>query len=387
MAGNFLKYGAAEATFGSKNAGDLPVDAHELIALCAPRLTFISYGVPEKGDAKWLDQQGSYMAAVAARPVFRLLGAKDLGAIGRLPDREDAGGERRPARRPARLAAARRRPHRRPELEVLHPVGRHGSSASRRRRPRRRAGSPADVAVAAHRRRTRMTAHAQLLEKAKQGGIDVYFVGDSITRRWGATDYPELLANWKQNFFGWNAGELRLGRRPDREHPLAPRERRARRRQPEGHRAARRHEQRRRAAADGDGQGRGHHARACKAILDACRAEGAARDDHPDRDLPAQRQHGGDAGDRRGSTRESARLADGKPIRYLNVNDKLADADGPAVRRHDERARQAAPDAQGLSGLGRCAEADSTELLGPPAATDHAPPPTGDPSARARGNR
>lgn len=79
MAGNFMKYGASEATFGSKNPGDLPVDAHELIALCAPRATFISYGVPEKGDAKWLDQQGSYMAAVAAGPVFRLLGAKDLG--------------------------------------------------------------------------------------------------------------------------------------------------------------------------------------------------------------------------------------------------------------------------------------------------------------------
>lgn len=79
MAGNFLKYGASEATFGSKNAGDIPVDAHELIALCAPRPTFISYGVPEKGDAKWLDHQGSFMAAVAAQPVFRLLGAKDLG--------------------------------------------------------------------------------------------------------------------------------------------------------------------------------------------------------------------------------------------------------------------------------------------------------------------
>src|SRR5215469_8611628 len=79
MAGNFLKYGASDATFGSKNAGDLPVDAHELIALCAPRLTFISYGVPAKGDARWLDHQGSFMAAVAAEPVFRLLGAKDLG--------------------------------------------------------------------------------------------------------------------------------------------------------------------------------------------------------------------------------------------------------------------------------------------------------------------
>lgn len=79
MAGNFLKYGASESTFGSKNASDLPVDSHELIALCAPRATFISYGIPDKGDAKWLDQQGSFMATVAAGRVFRLLGAKDLG--------------------------------------------------------------------------------------------------------------------------------------------------------------------------------------------------------------------------------------------------------------------------------------------------------------------
>src|SRR5213079_1085597 len=79
MAGNFLKYGASDAVFGSRRAGDIPVDAHELIALCAPRLTFISYGVPEKGDSKWLDHQGSFMATIAAQPVFRLLGAKDLG--------------------------------------------------------------------------------------------------------------------------------------------------------------------------------------------------------------------------------------------------------------------------------------------------------------------
>jgi hypothetical protein len=79
MAGNFLKYGAAEASFGSKNAGDIPVDAHQLIALCAPRPIFISYGIPEKGDAKWLDQKGSFMASVAAEEVFRLLGARGLG--------------------------------------------------------------------------------------------------------------------------------------------------------------------------------------------------------------------------------------------------------------------------------------------------------------------
>jgi hypothetical protein len=79
MAGNYIKYGASEGKFGNMNASKLPVDSHQLIALCAPRLTFISYGIPEQGDAKWLDHQGSYMAAVAAGPVFKLLGAKDLG--------------------------------------------------------------------------------------------------------------------------------------------------------------------------------------------------------------------------------------------------------------------------------------------------------------------
>ncbi len=79
MAGNFLKYGAVESTFGSKDANDLPVDSNELIALCAPRPVFISYGNPAKGDANWLDQQGSFMAAVDASAVYRLLGARGLG--------------------------------------------------------------------------------------------------------------------------------------------------------------------------------------------------------------------------------------------------------------------------------------------------------------------
>lgn len=79
MAGNYMKYGAEEASFGRKTGCDLPVDSHELIALCAPRLTFISYGVPEKGDAKWLDQDGSYQSTIAAGVVFKLLGARDLG--------------------------------------------------------------------------------------------------------------------------------------------------------------------------------------------------------------------------------------------------------------------------------------------------------------------
>jgi hypothetical protein len=75
MAGNFIKYG------GPLTWNDLPVDAHELIALCAPRPTFISYGAAEGpgAEGKWVDQRGSFMAAVAAGPVFRLLGKKDLG--------------------------------------------------------------------------------------------------------------------------------------------------------------------------------------------------------------------------------------------------------------------------------------------------------------------
>jgi (4-O-methyl)-D-glucuronate---lignin esterase len=75
MAGNFLKYG------GPLTPKDLPVDAHELIALCAPRPTFISYGASSGpgAEGQWVDQRGSFMAAVAAGPVFRLLGKKDLG--------------------------------------------------------------------------------------------------------------------------------------------------------------------------------------------------------------------------------------------------------------------------------------------------------------------
>jgi hypothetical protein len=79
MAGNFMKYGASEADFGSKTPGDIPVDSHQLIAMAAPRPMFISHGIPERGDAQWLDHQGSFMAAIAAGPVYRLLGAKGLG--------------------------------------------------------------------------------------------------------------------------------------------------------------------------------------------------------------------------------------------------------------------------------------------------------------------
>jgi dienelactone hydrolase len=71
MAGNFLKYA------GPLTPGDMPVDNHELIALCAPRPVFISGGATQ-GDG-WVDAKGMFLAAAGAGPVYRLLGKKDMG--------------------------------------------------------------------------------------------------------------------------------------------------------------------------------------------------------------------------------------------------------------------------------------------------------------------
>ena len=73
MAGNFLKYA------GPLTPNDLPVDAHELIALCAPRPVFISSG-SQQVEGGWVDAKGMFLAAVGAGPVYRLLGKNDLGA-------------------------------------------------------------------------------------------------------------------------------------------------------------------------------------------------------------------------------------------------------------------------------------------------------------------
>jgi len=207
MAGNFLKYGAAEAKFGNKNAGDIPVDSHELIALCAPRLTFISYGIPEKGDAKWLDQQGSYMATVAAGAVFRLLAAKDIGVTtdyrtakmvpvntslldGQLAWRQHDGGHTDG-----------------PNWKYFIPWASKAIGYTAPPTP----PIAADIAIPRLDANS-IVAHSQLVAKAKsKARIDIYFEGDSITRRWGATDYPQLLANWNRNFHGWNAADFGWG--------------------------------------------------------------------------------------------------------------------------------------------------------------------------------
>jgi hypothetical protein len=70
MVGNFIKYA------GPLTANELPIDSHELIALCAPRPVFISAGA-QQGDA-WADAKGMFLAAASAGPVYRLLGKKDM---------------------------------------------------------------------------------------------------------------------------------------------------------------------------------------------------------------------------------------------------------------------------------------------------------------------
>jgi cephalosporin-C deacetylase-like acetyl esterase/lysophospholipase L1-like esterase len=227
-----------------------------------------------------------------------------------------------------------------------------------------------------------MLAHDQLLAKRKAGQIDVYFMGDSITRRWGASDdqYGELYANWRANFTGWNAADFGWGgdktqhmlwrlqngeldgvnpkivvlmagtNNVGRETPLGNADERAaevvrgvsavvreiRKRAPE-------------ATVVITGMTPRNDNMAVMPIINRANAE-------------------------------IARLADGKTIRYININGQLAHPDN---RLRDGMAY----DALHLTPGGYQVWADAlkpifTEILGPPAATDRAPPPTGDPSAQ-----
>jgi lysophospholipase L1-like esterase len=230
--------------------------------------------------------------------------------------------------------------------------------------------------------RNSMLAHEQLLAKAKAGGIDLYFLGDSITRRWGCTDpqYAPMLENWKKNFFGWNAanfgwgadsiqnilwrihnGELEgvnpkvivilagtnnVGTRPGGEAKVAD------------------------------------IVQGVRALVDTCREKAPQakiiltaifpRNDSMAVWPEIQQINQG-----------IAKLADDKDVFYLNVNDKLADADGKLFE-------GMTVDKLHLSVNGYQVWADGlqpllTRFLGPRAQTDHAPPPTGDPSLAPRG--
>src|SRR6185369_13553223 len=226
-----------------------------------------------------------------------------------------------------------------------------------------------------------LVAPSQLLAKAKQSGIDVYFEGDSITRRWGALDYPELLANWKQNFFGWNAADFGWG--GDRTQNIlwrlqngeldgvnpkvvvllagtnnvgdlsAPGDARAR--------------------ADGVTRG-------LQAILHVIQQKAPAatiivmgifpRNDNMTF-MPIIDS----------INRNLSELADGQKIRYLNINDKLAEGDGRLFDGMMNPKDKLHPTVKAYQIWADALRPILTELLGPPATVDHAPPPTGDPAA------
>jgi lysophospholipase L1-like esterase len=220
-------------------------------------------------------------------------------------------------------------------------------------------------------------AHEQLVAKAKTGGIDLYFLGDSITRRWGCTDpqWADLMANWNKNFFGWNAANFGWGadgiqhmlwRIQNGElegvHPkviviLA--------------------------GTNNVGTRPGDDAKVADIVAGIRKLVAACREQAPRAKiiltaifprndalevLPEIRR----------INEQLATLADGESVVFLDVNHRLADADGVLFE-------GMTIDKLHLSVQGYQVWADGlrpllTEFLGPPAAIDHAPPATGDPS-------
>jgi lysophospholipase L1-like esterase len=227
-------------------------------------------------------------------------------------------------------------------------------------------------------------AHEQLVAKAKAGGIDLYFLGDSITRRWGCTDavWAQNFANWKQNFFGWNAGNFgwgadaiqnilwriengeldgvnpkvivilagtnNIGTRPGGDEKVTD------------------------------------IVRGLDALVATCRQKAPdakiiltaifPRNDSMAVWPEIQRVN-----------EQLATRADGKNIYYLNINDKLANADG--VLFDGMTIDKLHPTVKGYQVWADALKPMLTEFLGPPATTDHAPPATGDPSAKKPANR
>ncbi|HKE21515.1 MAG TPA: GDSL-type esterase/lipase family protein [Bryobacteraceae bacterium] len=226
------------------------------------------------------------------------------------------------------------------------------------------------------------TAHEQLLEKTKGGRIDIYFEGDSITRRWGATDYPALLENWKQNFFGWNAADFGWG--ADRIQNILWR------------------------LENGELDGvnpkvivllAGTNNVGSVVVPDAEEAKVADITKGIEAILRVMREKAPNAtiilmgifprNDNMAVmpiidkvNRNLAGMADGKRIRYLNINDKLADVNGKLFDGMMSPRDKLHPELKGYQVWADALKPVFTELLGPPAKEDHAPAPTGDPSAK-----
>jgi lysophospholipase L1-like esterase len=223
-------------------------------------------------------------------------------------------------------------------------------------------------------------AHQQLLEKARSGKIDIYFVGDSIMRRWGASDpqYAAMLENWKQNFFGWNASDFGWG--ADSTQNILWRLQNG---ELDGVNPkiivilAGTNNVGARAASDAKVE---DVARGIKAIVDICRAKAPNAVIVLTAIFPRNDNMAAMAAIER-INEKIATFADGKTVRFININDKLADKDGKLFDGMMNERDKLHPTVQGYQVYADAIKPIFTEILGPPAATDQAPPPTGDPSA------
>ncbi len=224
-------------------------------------------------------------------------------------------------------------------------------------------------------------AHDQLLAKRTQGQIDVYFMGDSITRRWGASDdqYRELLANWNANFKGWNAADFGWGG-DKTQHMLW----RLQNGELDGVNPK---VVVLLAGTNNIGRGSPHgdaDARAADVVRGVTAVVGELRKRAPQATLVITgilpRNDNIDVMPiiNKANLR-IAQLANDKTVRYININEQLAVSDqlrdGMAI------------DGLHLTVAAYQVWADAlkpifTEILGAPASVDRAPPPTGDPSAK-----
>lgn len=223
-----------------------------------------------------------------------------------------------------------------------------------------------------------MLAHRQLVAKARAGRIDLYFLGDSITRRWGCTDpqWSRMLEHWRANFFGWNAGNFGWG--ADRIQNILWRVQNG---ELDGVNpkvivilAGTNNV----GTAPGGPEKVADIVGGIRVLVATCRQRAPDATIiltaiFPRNDsmavLPEIRQ----------VNQELATMADGRDVLFLDVNGKLADADGALHAGMTVDGLH--PDVQGYQVWADGLRPLLEKLLGPRGATDHAPPPTGDPSA------
>ncbi|MGD8341403.1 MAG: GDSL-type esterase/lipase family protein [Gammaproteobacteria bacterium] len=222
-------------------------------------------------------------------------------------------------------------------------------------------------------------AHQDLLAKRDAGTIDLYFIGDSITRRWGALDYPDLLAHWNETFHGWNAANFAWG--GDRTENMLWR-------LENGELAGVDPEviviQ---AGTNNVGRRAGGEEKVDAIVAGVAAIVSTAREKAPGADIVLTgifpRSDVAVVAEIESINRKLEAMAGAARIRFLNVNDSLAGDDGLLLERMSS-------DGLHLSRAGYEVWANALtpvlrELLGPRAETDGAPPPTGNPAAMAGG--